>query len=125
MVLVEGILGNAYHGTEPKELPMDAMSEISLFFDKARVALGPVFTQGVVAIEPLIRSAPWPFLCGAFLLGLVIFTLFRALTSIVAKIIMLPVMAVTGYLIYISASSVFKLVVPLLQHKFPKWMFLF
>lgn len=97
---------------------MDALNDFMLYLEKLRILLAPLVMQGTAALDPLVRAYPWPFLFGAFVLGIVAITAFRIVTSLICRLVLLPFVLIAGYLLYSSASRVIQLIVPLLQTKF-------
>lgn len=97
---------------------MDALKGFMLYLEQVRMMLMPVFTQGTAALDPLVKAHPWAFLIGAFVLGVIALTTFRILTGMLMRLILLPVLLVTGYLFFSSGTQVMNLLVPLIQNKF-------
>lgn len=96
---------------------MDALKSFMLYIEQLGVALAPIFTQGTTALDPLVRGNPWIFLIGAFILGMAALTAFRIFSGMLARLLMLPVILIMVYVLFISGSRIFSLIVPLVQDK--------
>lgn len=108
-----------YDGVHNGEVPMDALKAFMLSLEQFWFMLLPVFTQGPAALTPLIRAYPWAILVGAFIFGFIALAAFRVLTGFIARLLLLPIIAMLGYLLYSSGSQIIGLVLPLLREKFP------
>ena len=97
---------------------MDALNSFMLYMSQLRIMLAPVLTQGTAALDPLIKSYPWPFLVAGFILGICAATAFRALRGIIFRLILVPIVVVLAYIMYKSGAHIFDTVAPLLRAKF-------
>ena len=118
MISLVSSAGTFYDVYNKGELFMDVLKGLMLPLEQFWLMLIPVFTQGTIALNPLVRSYPWIVLFGAFVCGIIAITAFRILSGVVLKLILLPVILVLGYLLYLSGSQIFNLMLPLVQQKF-------
>ena len=96
---------------------MDALKGFMIYIEQFLTMLAPIVRQGTAGLDPLVHAHPWPFLVGAFVVGVFVVTLFRAFTGFLLRLIMLPILLVVGYILYSSGSHVFSMVLPLIKDK--------
>ena len=70
------------------------------------------------ALSPLLKMYPWPGLACAFLALMLLLTMFRVATSFLLKLLLLPFMLVSIYVLFVTGSLIYVEVAPLVSAKF-------
>ena len=96
---------------------MDAFNDFVLYIKHLGVAISPIFTQGTTALNPLVQEHPWLVLVGAFILGIAALTVFRIVSGIVVRLLMLSIVLIMGYFLFTNGGRIFGSILQLVQNK--------
>lgn len=95
---------------------MNYFEEILNYLKMVWTQLAPVFTQGTVAIQPLIAKYPWPALISAFLFFVLFITILRIAGSFI-RLLIFPMLLIVLYVMFVSGENIFTTTIPLIENK--------